>query len=77
MLAEHVAAYAAGIFDASNARNNPKGLSWTEVSAIVAAAGMGSYSEDELADSCASYRRGHVAPGALRFLNQLIQHEGR
>lgn len=66
MLAEHVAAFAAGLYDGAAGA-----LSWTQISAAIAAAGMGSYSEDELMDAAAAYRRGHVSPGALVFLNQL------
>ena len=69
MIAEHVAAYAAGLYDAGGV------LTWTQVSAAVAAAGMGSYSEEELANDAASYRRRHVAPGAIAFLNQLRRRQ--
>jgi len=70
MLAEHVAAYAAGLYDALNARGT---FTWAQVSACIAAAGMGSYNDDELADSAAAYRRSHVAPAALGCLNSLIR----
>lgn len=71
MIPEYIAAYAAGIYDAGTAGEKRLGLTWTQVSAVVAAAGMGSYGDDELADAAAAYRRAHVSPEAIAFLNSL------